>query len=276
MSYTNPTTGQEHGTGLLRPKHPLLCRSVRESAMPVYDRPTIISKLQAAGGKVRLPFTGPIYNQCSFPYCWNFSTIQMVRLALELADGDSTLLDCSLAPSLCDSIGSGDSIDDCWKKVVVPYGAPTAAFFGTDPTNADSMKWNPSQWPAGWQANAALRKGLELFTVDDFLGLASGVLNGHPGLLGVDCEGGGHAIGYAEVGLQQDGQSLYMATPGTWGGDYASGWAAYPGMPGWYRLTEDQCGAAFNGGYGAYVICGVKDDAAAPTPAANATLIPAK
>ena len=261
--YVCESTGLTYGTGLEPPKHPGLC-SASEEQMPIYSRQEILARVKANGGKVRLDYTGPILNQGQYKYCWDFSTVQMVMLAIELAYGDQVVLDASIAPSICDSIGSGDSIDDCWKKVVSVYGLPTAEFMGTDPTRA-KIKQLPSQWPAGWEKNASERKGVSLYTAGDFLSLVSGVLNGHPGLLGVNCDGGGHAIGCAEVGVLSDGESLYMATPGTWGKDYASGWGAYPESPGWYKLSERQCSAAWSGpSFGAYVIIAVQDQDATP------------
>lgn len=268
--YECPVTRKQHGTGLILPKEGRKKLVSAAEAMPLYSRAEIVAKLQAAGGVIALPDTGlPITNQTSHPLCWDWSMIQMVEYALYGVTGKAVRLDVSIAPVEDGCLNEGNDIHAAWTDGLEPYGVCPAAFMGTDPTakTRPDMLRSQSQFPAGWQAEAAKRKGVERYECHDFLAMASAVLNNHPCVLGVDCDGGGHAIGCTTIILRSDGR-LAMRTPGTWGGDYASGWAADPAHPGTYTLSEDQTGAAW-GGYGCQAIVGVKDDEDAPTPAAS-------
>ncbi len=186
-----------------------------EAVMPTYDRPTLVSMLKALGGRKVLPFNFPINNQGQYPYCWAFSTVQMAEACLNLAFGDTTVLDPSIGPIVTDSIGEGNSIDAFWTEVAKVYGIPSAAEMGTDPIHSKIIN-SARGLPDDWKSYAAKRMAIESVECPDFLALASAILNDHPGELGVSWQGGGHAIGCLEIGLQSDGKSLYMATPGTW------------------------------------------------------------
>ena len=230
--------------------------------MPIYSRADIIAKLKALGGFKSLNVGCDISNQTQRPLCWDFSTGQMVEVDFFNRLGVAEKLDVSIAPVEDGVLNAGNDITAAWEDGLVPYGICTAAYMGTDPTavTQPDMLTRESRFPAGWKGEAAKRKGVVRFTCQDFLTLASGVLNDHPGILGVDWQGGGHCIGMTIVGVNAKG-GLWMSTPGTWGADFTSGWGSDPDRPGYYKLTENQCGAAFGNGYGAYVICGVTNNA---------------
>jgi len=264
--WLNEATGRRHRTGCLPAKHAGKLRSVRDAQpqMPVLSRDEIVARLQSLGGSFCLPFQGPCYKQGGYNWCWDFSTCQMVKACCGILFNDWSDIDPSMGAGLCDNFANtGDSIDAVLTEVLQPVGICKAKFIGSDPYGPAIVQ-PQSAWPAGWQAEAAKRKAVESVTAPDFLTLASGILDGHPGELGVNWQGGGHAIGCLEIGLTPSG-GLYMATPGTWGDDFTSGWGAYgPAKPGWYKLSEDQCAAAWEGRspFGAYLLVGMTDQEA--------------
>src|SRR5208283_351380 len=71
---------------------------------------------------------------------------------------------------------------------------------GTDPTRA-LTKRSKSLWPTGWQQNAAERvvPAGEWTQTNSPIELASGLIDGNPGVVGVSWQGGGHALEVAEV-----------------------------------------------------------------------------
>ncbi len=267
--YRNPTTGILHGRGLTLPKPGRKpCRAAAE-VFPIYTREQIVAKLKAAGGTIGLPVGLPATNQGQHPLCWDWSMCQMVEVALLAVTGKAIRLDVSIAPVEDNTLNEGNDIHAAWVDGIEPYGICPAAFMGTDPTatsDLPDMLTSLSSFPAGWQAEAAKRKGVERYECATFLEMASAILNGHPCVLGVDCLGDGHAIGSTTIILGKNG-GLSMQTPGTWGADYKGGWAG-GGPAGTYTLSEAQTEAAW-GGYGCQAIIGVRDDEDAPTPAAS-------
>ena len=264
-----PITRKRFGTGLLMPKPQRKKLVSAADVMPIYSRAEIIAKLKAAGGTIGLAVGLPATNQGQHPLCWDWSMCQMVEVVLLAMTGAAVRLDVSIAPVEDHTLNEGNDIHAAWVDGIEPYGICPAAFMGTDPTatsDLPDMLTSLSRFPAGWQAEAAKRKGVERYECATFLEMASAILNGHPCVLGVDCEGGGHAIGSTTIILGKNG-GLSMQTPGTWGADYKGGWAG-GGPAGTYTLSEAQTEAAFNGGYGCQALIAVRDDEDAPVPAA--------
>lgn len=253
--------GTIYRTGCLKQAYPGRIVSVQDGlpSMPLLDRNTLIDVIKDAGGKICLPYRGPIYMQGKWNWCWNEATLQMCQLLLDMLYGDNQLLSPSLGGAICvDYANEGDAIDSMLVKVLQPHGICTAAWMGDNPLTMKIVR----PLKEGWQAEAAKRAKPQPFMADNFLVMGSGVVDGHPGVIGVDWQGQGHAIGFAEVGYNVDG--LYGATPGTWSESFRSGWGSYPGKPGWYKLQEEEYSAAFNGGYGAYLLAGLTDSDAVP------------
>jgi len=159
----------------------------------------------------------------------------------------------------------GNAIDAMLKEVQIPYGALPAAYLGDDPTQSITNV-RRSSWPGGWETEAAKRAAVDgdYLQCGDLLAAASSIINNHPGVVGVNWRGGGHAVCCAEVG--SEGEQLYLAGPNSWGMGFSSGWGSYPGRPGWWKLGERELRAAWNT-YGYYALCGARNDAApAPRP----------
>jgi hypothetical protein len=255
--------------------------------MTVYDRADLLKMLSAAGGMVELPFNFTANNQGNSPDCWDFSAVQMAQVAINLIDGSTTVLDCSLGPIVTGNTDGG-GIEDLWLQVGNKYGFPSAADMGTNPLvlNSDgspNIITSKRNLPFNWQQLAAKRTGIESVELPSSEALASAILNKHPGNGGVAWEGsGGHAIGCLLVALASwvqklsgwhgrkpprpgDSDDLYFGTPSTWG-DWSSGgeWGAFPGRSSWYLLSESQFGAAWSGPtYGCYSTVGIQDQTAA-------------
>ena len=282
LTYVHPKTGVVHGLGC-KPAKRWKTGAMRtaDDVMPVYDRSEIIKACEAAGGCIELPFPFAPNNQGGTPNCWDFSAVQMAEATINLMDGSLSVLDCSLGPIITGNMDGG-GIEDLWIQVGKVYGFPSAADMGTDPLVVDSNN-NPgiitsmSRLPANWKDLAAKRMGVEMIECPSVEALASGVLNKHPGNLGVDWQGGGHAIGCILVALPTwvaklggrphphhgGSDDLYFGTPSTWGANWSSGgeFGSFPGRPGWYLLGESQCSAAWSGPtFGAYANCGIRDN----------------
>ena len=239
------------------------------SAAPVYDLPTILKAI-ADGRNSLLAWLYVILDQGQKPWCWDYSATQTLMVLLNKLYGDKTVLDTSVGPVLTGVFG-GNSIDAMITEVQSVYGQPDAKFMGTDPVNAKTNT-HKMQWPAGWQAEALKRKGedsTKLICTNE-LQLASALIDmgqgdpQHPGTIGVDWQGGGHALCVLEVG-SDDGQNLFFAGPNSWSTSFDSGWGSYPGRAGWWKLTAAQVASSFaDNGFGAYVLMDAADAGAAP------------
>ena len=113
--------------------------------------------------------------------------------------GEKVLLDASIAIVLTGQYDGG-AIDSAISQVQSVVGVPTAVFMDTDPTQAITKR-SKSLWPTGWQQNAAERivPAGEWTQTASPLELASGLIDGNPGVVGVSWQGGGHALEAAEV-----------------------------------------------------------------------------
>lgn len=260
--YEHPN-GTLHGTGLLMPDPNRKKLVAAETVMPIYERKEIIRMLAAAGGEIALPDTGlPPTNQTQHEECWRWQACLIAEQALFMLSGKAVRLDVSIMPSPDD----GADIHEQWNSGIEPHGICPASFFGTDPEAKGHLPdfiTSVSRFPAGWQAEAAKRKGLTRVECNSFLEALSAVINGHAFIDGVQTPQGGHCTGGTVAGVAPNGQ-LYKRCKGTWGKDYGSdgrGWGAdtNPKWRGYYTLTEDECSAAYDGGYGCMAVISVSD-----------------
>lgn len=265
--YEHPS-GTIHGTGLIMPKAGAKKLVAASSVMPIYGRAEIIKILKDAGGEIRLPDTGlPPTNQTHHEECWRWQACLIAEQALFMMTGQAIRLDVSIMPSP----DEGADIHEQWNTGIEPHGICPASFFGTDPEAKGHLPdfiTNANRFPAGWQAEAAKRKELTRVECNSFLEACSAAINGHAFIDGVDCQGGGHCTGGTIIGIRPNGQ-LYKRCKGTWGKDYGSdgrGWAVDPDPKwrGYYTLTEDECSAAYNGGYGCMAVIAISDTDAMP------------
>ena len=147
----------------------------------------------AAGTATLKSFLWVILNQGNRGDCWDYSEAQTAMQKNNLLYGEKIVFDTSVAVVITDQYDGG-SIDSALLQLYNIYGIPTAAFMGTDPVNA-KVNLVQSKWPKNWQANAKLRTvpADEWLQTSTALELASGICDGHPGVVGVDWQGGGHA-----------------------------------------------------------------------------------
>ena len=260
-------TGRIFSMGLEKPKH--VCEAYRDVAA-VHDLPTILQAIKDGRNSLS-KWCYTILNQTSHPWCWSFSGTQTLMVLLNQLFGDKTILDPSMGPAITGVTG-GNSIDALLLEVQAVYGQFPAALLKDDPV-AGTTNIRMKTWPATWKDEAAKR----IATVDSVmrchseLALASALITtgpddpNRPCTVGVDWQGGGHALSCLEVG-SDDGKTLFFAGPNSWSTDFDSGWGSYPGRPGWWKLKAIQMGEAFSSdGFGSYCLMAAKD-AVAPTP----------
>jgi hypothetical protein len=160
----------------------------------------------------------------------------------------------------------GNSIDDMLLRVQASVGCVPASDTGSDPV-AGSLVLNQGKWAPKWSVDAAAH------TIDgwrecaSFEAFVSGLLSGYPGVLGVDWQGGGHALACGLV--TSENGTFFLHGPNSWGLEFDSGWGSDPDRPGWWKLSEKQVADAFTGyAYGGYVICHeLTDPSLDPSPA---------
>ena len=258
-------SGQVFMLGCELPSHPGKLSVYGDSA-PVYDRQTILDQIAKGNGSL-YKYCYQILDQGQRPWCWAYSGTQTLMVLLNMLYGDKAILDPSMGPAIT-HVSGGNSIDAMILEVQSVTGQATASFMKTDPT-ISKTNTNVRTWPTGWEAEAAKRKGIatDRKVCDTILSLASALLEmpgdpARPGDIGVSWQGRGHALTCLEVG-SDDGKTLYLAGPNSWGTQFSSGWGSYPGRPGWYKLTERQLGGTF-GGFGAYALVHATLDGGTP------------
>jgi hypothetical protein len=255
-TYQCPTTGKAYGRGLLPKK--------LKDAFPVYGpaagfpqyMPDQVAQIIANGGGDLSAGLRQVLDQGSYGLCWDFSATQALMVDRVLKGQQHVLLDVSVGPVLTgNGLNTGGAIEDMLLQVQLVTGQPPAAIIpGSDPTQA-RVNLDTATWPADWRTRAAgfrvvRGKWLEC---DSILALASAVCDGHPGVMGVDWQGGGHAL--CVLSVESARGELYLCGPNSWGESWQSGWGTYgPARPGWYRLSERQCAEVNT--YGAYALCG--------------------
>ena len=140
-----------------------------------------------------------ILNQGQFGDCWDYSALNALMTKINMLYQEQILLDASVAIVLTGQYDGG-SIDSAVSQVQSVTGVPTAAFMGTDPTRAITKR-SMASWPNGWRENAANRivPAGEWTQTMSAVELASGLIDGNPGVVGVSWQGGGHALEVAEV-----------------------------------------------------------------------------
>jgi hypothetical protein len=253
--YTCPESGRQYGRGC-NPK-PL------QSGLPLYGPaagfPTYsldqIAALVAKGAGDLSCGLKVILNQGRYGLCWDYAATQALMVDRVLKGQAFTLLDVSVGPVLTgNGLNTGGAIEDMLTKVQLITGQPPASIIpGSDPVNA-KLNLNTRQWPANWKEVAAgykvlQGKWLECPTV---VAMASAIIDGHPVVMGVNWQGGGHALCVLKVSVEKS--ELQLWGPNSWGADWQSGYgAAGPEMPGWYKLSASRCQAMDS--YGAYALC---------------------
>ena len=237
--------------------------TVRTSQMRVYgDVPDQVVIPRAAwpamikagsgdmGGAVR-----QILDQGNEGTCWEFSMHQAHMVARTLQGYNNVILDCSVCPTL---IGgwNGNSIDAALVDFDLVYGCPPMSIIPrSDPTRGLYNRVQ-SSYPADWKVHAAQYKPQEWLHCPSFDELASAILSGHPGGMGVSWQGGGHALCVLQLVLETNG-TYSLAGPNSWGTSFDSGWGAYgSSRPGWYKLSEAQVKRGL-GTFGAYALVSV-------------------
>jgi len=208
-----------------------------------------------------------ILNQANYGDCWAFSETQaeMVDRALQ---GHSLVV---LAPDPMVWITgnyNGGAIDDGLLQVMIPYGLPPASLCPQCDPVAGHRARDEHEWPASWKTSAAGYKTpkteyLDCASPDE---LVTGIFNGHPAVVGVDWQGGGHAICALQV--LEVRKQFYLAGPNSWGEQWASGWGSFgTKKPGWWLLSLQHISGGF-GQMGAWVHCGQVTSPDEPIPAA--------
>ena len=255
--------------GLEKPKHSSTCESYAKAAH-VHDLPTILQAIKD-GRNSLYKWCYCVLDQTSHPWCWSFSCTQTLMVLLNQLFGDKTILDPSMGPAITGVTG-GNSIDAMLLEVQGVYGQFPAEYNGVDPV-AGTTNIRTRTWPTGWKDEAAKRVAVieAVVRCHSELELASALINMGPNDphrpcdVGVDWQGGGHALTCLEVG-SDDGKTLFFAGPNSWSTSFDSGWGSYPGRPGWWKLKASQMGEAFDShGFGSYCLVAAKD-AVAPIP----------
>ena len=136
-----------------------------------------------------------ILNQTNRPDCWAFASTQCLMVGREL-DGHSFAI---LAPDVCPVLTNqynGGAINSALLQVLLPIGLPPATILpGCDPV-AGRHNLNPRTWPADWKELAAKYRAArgKFYDCPTFDHVGSALLSGWPVVMGVDWQGGGHAL----------------------------------------------------------------------------------
>ena len=186
-----------------------------------------------------------------------FSATQAAMMLAWLLYRRQITFDPALGP-LVTGVYGGNSIDAMITEVQTSIGCVPVADTGSDPA-AGNLCLQQRKWAATWKADAAKHVITGWNECPSFESLVTGVLKGNPGVMGVDWQGGGHALAVAL--LSYESGIYYLHGPNSWGLDFVDGWGSDPERPGWYKLAEKQVTAAFvppnprEDPFGAYVIC---------------------
>lgn len=169
-----------------------------KSVAATYTLAEILAAI-AAGKTSLLQWVWTILDQGQYGDCWDYSELNTLMTKLNMLYGEKVLLDASMAVVLTGQYDGG-GIDSAISQVFSVTGVATAEFMGTDPTKAITKR-KKSLWPAGWEANAAIRTVPDGDWADssDKLELASALIDGNPATVGVSWQGGGHALECAEA-----------------------------------------------------------------------------
>jgi len=244
--------------GLEMPKYTERWLAYSASGAATYSRADIIAYIRAGKGSLK-DWVFAILNQTTFPWCWAFAPTQALMVNIALTTGQKIILDPCVGP-LVTGVRGGNAIDAMVSEVQSVYGQPLASITGNDPVTGRLT----SRIGSEWRTDAAKRVVPETHWPrhSSILEAASGIINAHPGVIGTGAFGGGHAVCVAEVGVENDSETLFLAGPNSWGmsSNYRQ---AYPGRPGWWKLSENSLRDVWHG-YGSYSLCGaiVRDEAA--------------
>ncbi len=206
-----------------------------------------------------------ILDQTDEPWCWAFSATQALMVARVLHGAEFEILAPDVCPIVTGEFG-GNAIDAAVTQVQIPVGQPPADILpGCDPV-AGAHVTSTRGFPDDWKTTAAQYRVLDGKWLDcpTFEALVSALLEGHPGVMGVDWQGGGHALCVLLVTCDEDG--YYLHGPNSWGLEFDSGWGSDPDRPGWYKLSERQCAALDQ--FGAYALSAETFSKSDPEPAA--------
>ncbi len=270
--YTHES-GRIFGTGLERPKH----RGKLAAYAPaggLIDRAQWPALLAKGAGDLTSSVK-VILDQRNRPWCWSFAATQAAMMLGWLLYQRAMIFDPSLGPIITGVYG-GNSIDDMLLKVQTSVGCVPCGDTGSDPV-AGRLVLQQRHWNSNWKTDAAKHVITGWRECSAFEALVSGLLSGYPGVMGVDWQGGGHALACGLVSCQ--GGQYYVHGPNSWGLEFCDGWGSDPDRPGWYMLSEKQVDTAFSDdAFGAYVICAeTADTAVDPAPvhqlAARAELV---
>ena len=105
------------------------------------------------------------------------------------------VFDPGLGPIVTRTYG-GNSIDDMLVTVQAPIGCLPVDDTKSDPV-AGNLVLNQKTWSPSWQADAAKHVIDGWHECPSFEAFVSGLLSGYPGVLGVNWQGGGHALAWA-------------------------------------------------------------------------------
>lgn len=248
--------GQVFGTGLVARKH--------AGKLPVYapaggtiDRAQWPALLAGGAGNLSAAVQF-ILDQGSKPWCWAFSATQAAMMLAWLLYRRAIIFDPGLGPIITRVYG-GNSIDAMVSEVQAPVGCLPVADTGSDPV-LGALILNQHKWSPNWKTDAAKHQITGWNECPSFESLVTGLLRGCPGVIGVNWQGGGHALAVALISYENG--VYYVHGPNSWGPDFKSGWGSDPDRPGWYKLSEALVTAAFSGeSFGAYVISAEMADA---------------
>ena len=189
--------GKQYHCGCTPQRFPGRLRAYRETR-PVYTLAQIVAAIASGRGSLA-GWVWAILDQGQFGDCWDYSALNALMTKINILYDEQVLLDASVAIVLTGQYDGG-SIDGAVSQVQSVTGVPTAAFMGTDPTRTVTKR-NMALWPSSWRQNAADRivPPGEWTQTSSAAELASGLIDGNPGVAGVSWQGGGHALEVAEV-----------------------------------------------------------------------------
>ena len=204
----------------------------------------------------------PIMDQTDRPDCWAYATIMCYEVSHAL-DG------CPIAQLTPDTL---PYITSQWDGGAIDSGiciaGPTYGFnFAADLPPSDPILGvhvpDVAAWPTTWQQLAARNRTITNDWIDcaNFDDVGDSLIDGWPCVIGVDWQGGGHALCALELGGNSQ-TGYWLSGPNSWGKNWNDGYGSRSDRPGWFQLREDQCAAIQS--YGAIACCGTTP-ASAPT-----------